>query len=223
MAGTRTIRRELADRALGTLERCPACQSAPAGKSGVCEPCAAWLEAAVAALPPPAGEWCWVGPYAGPLERTIRAFKHGGARRLGGLLARLLESRVRRWDYHPTVVAHVPASGPRLTERGYDQAAVLAFALAVLLSVPHVVALARSPVAASQKHLSRAGRAVNAGGAFGATRSVTGRVLLVDDVLTTGATYRACAAALRSAGAADVRGAFVARTVRSGSRSGSAW
>ncbi len=156
-----------------------------------------------------------MGPHAGPLQRCVAAFKHGGGSRLGEFLGQLLTLRVARWSYQPDVVAHVPASGERLAERGFDQAAVLASVVSRAIRRPHLAALARSPVATSQKRLTRAGRAVNAGGAFGATRGVSGRVLLVDDVLTTGATYRACVAALLSAGATEVRGAFVARTVRS--------
>lgn len=180
----------------------------------MCAACAAWLEAAAATLPPPAGEWCWVGPYAGPLHRCVSAFKHRGGKRIGDFLGRLLAARVAAWRFEPDCVTHVPASGPRLAERGFDQAAVLAAVVAHAAGRPHVATLARSPVAGSQKRLTRAGRAVNAGGAFGATSGVTGRVLLVDDVLTTGSTYRACAAALVAAGAKEVRGAFVARTVR---------
>lgn len=210
-----SIVQEAAHLALGTLDRCPVCLSAPAGFAGVCQPCRAWLEAAVHALPPPAGDWCWVGPYAGPLKRCVAAYKHGGGRRLAQSLGPLLALRLARWDFRPTLVVHVPASALRLEERGFDQADDLAAVVARLCRLPHASPLARSPVATSQKRLSRARRATNAGGAFGATRHVAGRVLLVDDVLTTGATFRACAAALHAAGATEVRGAFVARTVRS--------
>ncbi len=214
MGTGRSVARGFVDRTLGSLDRCPVCQAAPAGGLGVCEACRAWLEAAAGALPPPSGEWCWVGPYAGPLHRCVSAFKHKGGKRLGEFLGQLIGIRIARWDYRPHLVTHVPASGPRLEERGFDQAAVLATVVARSCRAPNAPTLARSPVAGSQKRLSRAGRALNAGGAFGATRGVTGRVLLVDDVLTTGSTYRACAAALLAAGAREVRGAFVARTVR---------
>ena len=210
MGSGRSLARSVVDSTLGTLDRCPVCQAAAAGSAGVCAACAAWLEAAAGALPPPAGEWCWVGPYAGPLHRCVSAFKHRGGRRLGDFLGRLLSVRVTAWRFEADVVTHVPASASRLAERGFDQAAVLAAVVAHAARRSHAATLARSPVAGTQKRLTRAGRAVNAGGAFGATRSVSGRVLLVDDVLTTGSTYRA----LLSAGAQEVRGAFVARTVR---------
>jgi len=203
-----------AGRALGALATCPACLAAAAGPAGVCEPCRAWLEAAVAAAPPPLGDRAWLGPYAGPWERLVAAFKHRGARRLGGLLGALLALRVRSWPYAPDQVVSVPASAERLAERGFDQAAVLAAEVARALGSEHRAALVRSRASRVQKGLSRASRAVNAARAFRATGRVRGRVLLVDDVLTTGATAEACAAALTDAGAAEVRVATVARTVR---------
>ncbi len=203
-----------ASRALGSLGTCPACLAAAAGPAGVCDACRAWLEAAVAALPPPAGRWSWLGPYAGPWERLVIALKHGGSRRLGAFLGALVAARSRGWEFRPAAVCHVPAAPSRLAERGFDQAALLAAQVASLRSMPHLSALARAPGSTSQKGLARASRAVNVAGAYRATRPVRGSVLLVDDVLTTGATFRSCAAALMGAGATDVRGAFVARAVR---------
>lgn len=200
--------------ALGALAACPACLAAAAGPAGVCEPCRAWLADAVAASPAPLGATCWLGPYAGPWERLVTAFKHAGARRLARLLGGLLALRTGAWGFAPDLVTAVPASPRRLAERGFDQAALLAAEVAGVRGLPYRPALARSPASRSQQRLSRASRAVNAGGAFGATGPVRGRVLLVDDVLTTGATARSCAAALASAGAAEVRVAVVARAVR---------
>jgi len=154
---------------------------------------------------------------------TIDSFFHGGA---GGntaivlvallliALGALLALRVRSWPYAPDQVVSVPASAERLAERGFDQAAVLAAEVARALGSEHRAALVRSRASRVQKGLSRASRAVNAARAFRATGRVRGRVLLVDDVLTTGATAEACAAALTDAGAAEVRVATVARTVR---------
>lgn len=203
-----------AARALGALETCPACLSAPAGEAGVCEPCRAWLEAAVVSSPPPVGTTCWLGPYAGPWERLVTALKHRGARRLGGLLGRLVALRTSGWGPAPDLVTAVPASPRRLDERGFDQAAVLAAEAARALGLAYRPTLARSRLSLSQKRLSRSARAANAEDAFRATGRVRGRALLVDDVLTTGATARACAAALLTAGAQEVRVAVVARTVR---------
>lgn len=209
--------------ALGALETCPVCQASPAGLSGVCEPCRAWLEAAVAAAPAPVGTRCWLGPYAGPWERLIAALKHRGAHRLGAYLGALVAVRVRAWGFEPDLVTWVPASPRRRTERGFDQAEELASAVAEGLRRPCVATLARSPASRSQKRLSRASRAVNAASAFTGLGTARGRVLLVDDVLTTGATADACADALEAAGASEVRVAVVARTVRGAARPPSPW
>lgn len=211
-AGARAL--SLAGGTLGALDACPACQRAPAGAEGVCEACRAWLAAAVAAAPPPVGDRCWLGPYAGPWERLVKAMKHGGARRLGPFLGALMAARVSAWGFVPDAVTHVPTSARRRAERGFDQAAVLAAALADRLGRRHLSLLTRAPTSRSQQRLSRASRAANVGGAYAARGRTGGRVLLVDDVLTTGATALACAAALVAAGAREVRVAVVARTVR---------
>lgn len=204
----------LAAATLGSLEACPVCLTSAAGPAGVCEPCRAWLEAAVAASPPPLGDRCWLGPYAGPWERLVTALKHAGARRLARPLGALLALRTRDWGPAPDLVTAVPASPRRVSERGFDQAAALAAELAGARGLAYRQTLARSHGSRSQRLLSRASRAVNAGGAFLAVGPARGRVLLVDDVLTTGATVGACAEALLAAGAAEVRVAVVARTVR---------
>src|SRR5690606_8787028 len=114
--------------------------------------------------------------------------KHGGARRLGPFLGALMAARVSAWGFVPDAVTHVPTSARRRAERGFDQAAVLAAALADRLGRRHLSLLTRAPTSRSQQRLSRASRAANVGGA--------------------------CAAALAAAGAREVRVAVVARTVR---------
>lgn len=105
------------------------------------------------------------------------------------------------------VVAPVPLHPRRLAERGYNQAALLASPVARGLRVPLVPrALTRVDDTPQQVMLDRAARLVNLEGAFSAARArVRGtRVLLVDDVRTTGATLDACTNVLREAGAIDV-------------------
>lgn len=111
------------------------------------------------------------------------------------------------------VIVPVPLHRWRFLMRTYNQAALLANALGRLSGKTVAVdALRRVKATPSQGGLSRGARARNVGGAFAAKTQVAGkRVLLIDDVLTTGATAEACTRALRDAGAAAVDVLVLAR------------
>lgn len=111
-------------------------------------------------------------------------------------------------------IVPVPLHKDRLLERGYNQAALLATGLAVESCTPVLdSAIERFQATKSQVGLTALERADNVVGKFKANpRLVTGRrLLLVDDVFTTGATMRECAVALRRAGAIAVYGLALAR------------
>ena len=114
----------------------------------------------------------------------------------------------------------VPLHWTRLVRRRFNQAALLARALSKRTGVPVATdALARVRMTRTQGDLTRAQRRINVRGAFKtrATASLRGKtVVLIDDVMTTGATFEACARALRRAGAKEVRALALARVVRPG-------
>jgi len=157
--------------------------------------------------------------FEGPVRRAIHRLKFGGWRPVADALATAM---VDVWDEapwgHPHAVAWVPLSRRRLATRGYDQARALASSVAPRLGVPTVRALRRVGDAGPQARRGGAERRRAMRGVFAATRQVAGRILLVDDVLTTGATAAACAEALRAAGASDVALLTAARSVPSGRR-----
>ncbi|MBI2939003.1 MAG: ComF family protein [Chloroflexi bacterium] len=115
----------------------------------------------------------------------------------------------------PEVVIPVPLHSQRLAERGFNQAELLAVPLATGLGVPLATAvLRRSRNTQPQMSLPAARRRENVVGAFEATPAIAGvRVLLVDDVCTTGSTLSAAASALQRAGARRVEAAALARAV----------
>jgi ComF family protein len=203
---------------------CPGC-----GLEGaiLCGRCRRHLEARLEAPPGlpiglpgalPAGlaqlEWC--APFTGPTRATLHALKYAADRRLAAPLGELLARRWRRAGDAGDLLVPVPVSAARLRERGYDQAVLLAQAAGARLGLPVASALRRRRTTAAQHALGREERGVNVGAAFdvdpAAARLVRGRwIVLVDDVVTTGSTMAACAAALLAAGAEAVSGLAVAR------------
>ena len=150
------------------------------------------------------------GHYRGALEKVLIAFKF----RRHDYLASHLASLVREVSESSCdVIVPVPLHPKRLRSRGYNQAELLTLELSKALEITHAPGLlARTRETQPQTSLGRDERARNVRKAFVASREVAGaRLLLVDDVCTTGATVRECARVLRRAGAAEVHAAVVAR------------
>lgn len=145
--------------------------------------------------------------YGGPLADAIRRVKYGGRVEHLPALAHLLVEPAREHAGRVDAVVPVPLHGTRLRERGFDHVAILGRALARILGVPlRPERLRRLRATPSQAGLDAAGRMDNVRGAF-AARPDSGRprVLLFDDVRTTGATLEAAASALHASGAHTVR------------------
>jgi len=156
------------------------------------------------------------GAYEGVLRELIHLFKYGRVRSLARPLGAQLAAAIPQ-DQRFDVVAPVPLHWRRRLARGFNQAALLAAAVARRYAVPVTRAVRRRRGTPSQAGLSNAQRRANVAGAFQVRRAerVRGRrVLLVDDVMTTGATASACAAALKRAGAAYVAVLTLARADR---------
>lgn len=191
----------------------PYCVNCDRVGSFLCPRCLAKVTAAPPRALPAFDGICVRANYEEPVSKAIHAFKYDRQTRLvnplGDLLCQVLQTT--RWPVD--VVCGVPLHASRLRERGYNQAALLAEYVAQANRWSFVPsALSRVRETASQVHLNAQERRVNVADAFSAdSRLVAGKqVLVIDDVLTTGATLSACADALRAAGATHVYGAAVA-------------
>jgi ComF family protein len=191
---------------------CSLCLS-PSGRSIVCSACTASLgqaqrdDAVISAF-----------EYRFPLDRLVQRFKSGGDLAIGHWLARALAHRVAR-EPPPDLLVAPPLARQRLRERGFNQSAVLARAVAAELGLRHshrgLRKLRETP---AQQGLGARERRANLLGAFRCEAPMDGlRVAIVDDVFTTGATSAALALALREAGAAEVVVWTVARAPLPGS------
>jgi predicted amidophosphoribosyltransferase len=210
--------------------RCPSCRAAlGAARLRLCPSCAAglpWLPRGCCprcALPghrsggcPAAGAafgraWAPLA-YAGVARRLVAALKFRAALPLASVMAAHIAANLPR-DLRGRTVVAVPPQRARLRRRGFDPAGVLARGVAERLGVPVVECLVRRDRGGRQVGTSRALRRREGRIAIEVCRAPPPRVLLVDDVHTTGATLDACARALRAGGCLEVVAVTYARTL----------
>jgi ComF family protein len=144
--------------------------------------------------------------YGGPLREALHRLKYRGQSELASGLSHWLIEPAQVFAGIVDVVAPVPLHPRKLRERGYNQSGLLARPVARSLEVPFWPSLLRRPRAsAAQVGRGRMARARSLQGAFVASpRALGKRVLVVDDVRTTGATLEEARRALREAGAVAV-------------------
>jgi ComF family protein len=226
---TATIPNRLLD--LAFPARCPGC-----GREGppICGGCARALDARLelpagvaiglpSDIPAPLLQLEWCAPFSGMVRRTLHELKYGGETRLATPLGEAIARRWRRAAAGGDVLVPVPVHVERARRRGYDQAELLAGAAATALGLPCASILERRRATTAQFDLDRRSRLSNvrgafrlrsgpAGGASTPNRRLAGQwIVLIDDVVTTGATLSACAEPLLEAGAIGVSAITVAR------------
>lgn len=209
--------------------------AAPSGSGFLCGACADHLPRMPAAccprcaLPTPAGAVCGaclnkpphfdatraVFRYEFPVDRLVQSLKYGhrlaGADFLGRILAQHAPGMV------PDLILPVPLSGARLAERGFNQALEIARPLARRLGLrPETCHIHRRVDTTPQASLPWKERARNIRHAFACGIDLTGKsILVIDDVMTTGATLDELAGTLKACGAARVENCVVARALKS--------
>jgi ComF family protein len=195
-------------------ERCPGCDELlDDDATKFCAACDPLLERVAALEVPTSGAAAFL--YGGPIAAAIQRLKYAGrgelARPLGSLLADFALVFAGRVDR----VVPVPLHPRRLRARGFNQSALLARPVATALGVPlDARALARVRPTRDQAALSREARSHNLRGAFCVRRGQRAdRVLLIDDVRTTGATLAEAADALVRGGCAQVHTLALARAL----------
>jgi predicted amidophosphoribosyltransferase len=150
--------------------------------------------------------------YEAGVRAFVAAWKERGLRRLAAEAAGIVVECLPP----PTcdVLTFVPPDGGRRLERGFHPAERLAFELGTAWRLPCEQLLRRTGRSQRQRGLRLAERRGNVAGAFEPRGAAAGRILLVDDVYTSGATASEAARALRRAGASDVAVVSLARTIR---------
>ncbi len=176
------------------------------GRRGVCSRCAA--------SPPAIGRIGAPYLFEGAVREMVHSFKYGNLRAAAPTLGALLADHLKRNPIAADVLMPVPLHGSSERWRGYNQAELLARAIARETGTPlESRALRRTKKTLPQMSMhGYARRMGNIEGAFDCAGDLRGAsVLLIDDVVTTGSTMSACAQALKASGAGSVLGLALAR------------
>lgn len=199
---------ELAPRRGGYCPLCGTCYADPGSPAYLCLACRM--------SPPPWSGLSFHGPYDGGLKELVHRHKFGHEHGLGRLLSFLTrQAWALRGLGRPDMIVPVPMLPAHMLRRGFNQSAELARMLGRIVSLrPAHGMLAKTRETRTQSSLGRLARRTNVAGAFAASSGVRGRhVLIVDDVMTTGATLTACTRACLDAGAARVDVFVLARAL----------
>ena len=208
--------------------------AADSGATLLCPACAADLPTLPAALCPQCGDATTLGERCGaclkdpptfsrtvalfryefPVDRLIQALKYGHQLPLAAWLGRQLAERLSAADHD--LIVPLPLHPSRLQSRGFNQSQEIARALSKALGVEsNANLLSRSRATPAQAELPLKERGKNVRGAFECTSDLAGRrILLVDDVMTTGSTVREAARILKLHGAGEITVAVAARALR---------
>jgi predicted amidophosphoribosyltransferase len=186
---------------LGLPPTCSGCGRPP---TPLCRACRIRLRRSGPRPPPPGVDRVVAAlDYSGPARALLLDLKLEGARPAAWPLALEMVAAGRRSGISGDGVAWVPGRRSDIRRRGFDHARVLADQCAELLGLPPLPLLRRTSPVADQAGLAASERWKNQAGAFAAA-PCSGRIVVVDDVVTTGATAASCARALRRAGAGFV-------------------
>jgi ComF family protein len=188
---------------------CWSCRASAARGSPLCLACRGSLRFLPGRVGP---AWAAVA-YEGPARDLVKALKFRGAARIADELAAIIVANAP-----PELLAGglvpVPLHPTRLRARGFNHAALIADALAKRTGLESVDCLRRRGAATRQVGRNRSARLRGPAGEIvvAAAKPAPSRAVIVDDVVTTGATFSACAAALRAAGAIRIDAVAFART-----------
>ncbi len=215
--GVKSIITKIADAVFPYIPKCVCCGTEKGVGDYLCPRCAKELESFKAGESDIEGiKAISLYNYDGPIKSIVTGYKYGGrkwlSRFMGGEMGKQLKSLISI-----DCVCNVPLHEKRRKARGFDQSEEIARRVSETAGIPYISALKRIRNTKTQTRLNERERAENIKGAFEIAERVSGNVLLIDDVLTTGATAGECARVLKQAGAENVYVMTFARAVMRGS------